>query len=356
MSAFRQLGGLTKSAGGKTDLLLKGLKSLYSHGAWKTLGQVAERGVSRPGALGTVARGTKGVADAMNGKLGLGLGLYGATSMFTPLTGVSLPGSDLAFNLGMPIIGGMDTAANLITASRANTPAMREKIRQDALAGARGAGADFISVANARPDVLQGAGQYASFLNSQGVKVPDFKSFAPSVEEKPSGWKLFREAASEPEKLIEHQVKREAANQIDKSAGLTHFAKNLFPRIGGVLHHVMTPLIVGGSVYGLSKSILSDKPYDEQAVRQIGYDAAQANIQKKLGEMNPLERLAVKFDPSLAVRKIEKALPGTIKGWEANTGTRFQPGLLSSTVDALTPGGQTRFYSMDAAGNQNFVN
>lgn len=365
MTPFGQL-ELTKQAG-KYDLLMKGVKSLYRNGAWPTLSRVAQRGHALPGTMGLLSRGTSRVANVMTGPLETGLGLYGATALAAPLTGVNLPGSTLALNLGMPILGGMDTAANLISSMRAKSPAMQEKIRGDVEAGARGAARDAITGMTINPYSVTSSDAYRRFMEDQGINMRAADEAAHAPKNKYGFFGTIQSVLSDPQKLIEDEVARKGYEQINKQAAVgrlvSQLSSHLGPtvgswgkRLGAFSHHVFTPAAVAGSVYGLGNAAFSDKPYDAEAVQQQGYNIGQAAIQKRLQRMNALERLGLKIDPSLFAGGLEKEMPGIIGDWENRTGAKHAPGLISSTVDAWKTGGKPKFFWTDTTGTPRYIN
>ena len=355
MTPFAQLDPSFCTAGkaaGAGGMLWKGVKSLYNNGVWGTASKLAERGVAQKGAVGSLARGTKSVADHMNGPIGTGLGLYGMAGMTAPLTGIDLPGSSLAMNVGMPGIGAAYTAGSLINTARLGSKKNQLAIRRDAEEGARSAGADFISGVDMDPGVTQGAGQYRKFMTDHGVDFKGADTYRDNAYARPMGkWKMLQSAFENPQDIVNHRVRSAIQDQLSKHAGIGSVLGKVWNGAG----HVMKPLMVGGAAVGLGDAILSDKPYDAEAVQAEGRSGAQAGIQKRLDAMTPMERFGARLDPSLAAQAAEKRIPGSIAAWEKQTGQKFQPGLIASTMEAWRTGGKPKFYSTDAAGNRRYI-
>jgi hypothetical protein len=62
-----------------------------------------------------------------------------------------------------------------------------------------------------------------------------------------------------------------------------------------------------------------------------------------------------KMDPTLIAGQVDKALPGSIANWESQTGNKYQPGLISSTINAWKSGGKPSYYEYDAAGQRHYT-
>ena len=322
------------------------LKNLVRSGVWKTVGTAAAKHVAKPGVGGSAARALQGTANVLGGKVGTALGAYGMAGMVSPLAGVNLPGSSLLMNVAMPGWGAAFTAPSLISSARLNSDATKKKIADDAQAGARNAASDFISLTSYDPRTASDANQYRKLLQQNGVDSKAADEYLKGTRAKPmSRWETLGNLFENPDGLVGHEVRKQVQDALHKQAGIGSVLGKALPWIGGL-----------GSAGAIGHALLSDKPYDAEAVKQEGYAGAQAGIQKRLGEMNALERMAVKLDPTLAIQGLDKKLPGSIKAWEQRSGMKHRPGMLSSVANYWNSGGgEPEFYQYDASGNRHYL-
>lgn len=324
-------------------LVGSGIRSLWRKGAWGTLQRAATKGVARGGAIGSLSKATLPVANVMSGKVGTGLGLYGLTSLAFP----DLPGSTLAMNLAMPILGGMTTAGNLTRAGRAGSEAGQAAIKKDMEAGASRAVQDFISGLHINPNVANDVEAYRSFSSQIGRGMDAADTYANGGYRPMSRTSSLQNLFANPDELIKNKVRMQTQQMLPtlmKQAG-----------IGGKLMGGLNALAIGGATLGLGNAVFGKKPYDENAIQNEGYAAAQAAIQDRLKNMSTFERMALRWDPTLAVDAVGKKFPGAVKEWEGKFGP-LQRGMLASIKNNFTNPAATKFYSTDFAGNRNFIN
>jgi hypothetical protein len=339
---------LEKNAGSVGRLLGAGVKSLWHNGAWNTLGHAATKGIARGGAVGQAAKMALPVANTMGGTAGKALGWYGVAGLASPALGVDLPGSSLAMNLGMPIIGAMHSGANLINASRAGSAQGQAAIQKDVETGAGRAAQDFISGLHIDPRVANDPEAYRSFSEQIGRGMRSADTYARGGYKPMGGFSQLQHIFEGSDDLIKNRVRMKIQGQLPalmKGAG-----------IGSIIGNTMKGLSVAGATAGLGSAILSKKPHDAEAMQNEGYSAAQAAIQNRLKNMSSVERMATRWDPTFAADAIAKKFPGVMKSWESQYGP-LQRGGLSSLVNNFQNGGTgAKFYSTDAAGTRNFIN
>lgn len=343
MHPFAQL-EKTASVG---KLLGVGVKNLWQNGAWKTLGKLAEKGVTRGGRIGAVASKVLPVTNIMGGKTGDILGYYGLAGLASPAFGVNLPGSDLAATVGTPIIGAMNAASNIISASRANSAQGQRDIQADVQAGADRATRDFISGLHIDPRTAYDVNSYRNFAGQIGHDMGAADTYTQGGYKPITGLTAAQKLFGNSQDLIQNRARmkiQEYLPSMMKGAS-----------VGKLFGNALKALTVGGATVGLGSSIFGKKPYDPEAMQNEGYAAAQAAIQNRLRNMSGMQRMAVRLDPTLAADAIAKQNPTALKQWEAQHGP-LQRGMLASTLDAFRSGGNTRFYSTDAGGNKNFIN
>jgi hypothetical protein len=349
MHPFAQLEKHAMPAAGR--LALQGAKSLWNSGAWKTLGKMTTKGMARGGNVGRISKAVNPVANAMGGRVGNALGLYGLAGMAGEPLGYDLPGSTLALNLGTPILGAMNTAANLITANRAGSEQGKAGIKKDIEAGADRAMQDFISGVHIDPNVAQNADAYRKFVGQVGGDVGLADAYTAQKFKPIEGFDKIRNVFNDPQNVIKNEIRmqiQEKLPSIMKQAGIGSVA-------GKVLKHGLTGLGVTATAAGLGNAIFGNKAHDADAAQREGYAAAQAAIQNRLRNMSSMERMAAKIDPSLAADAIRKKFPEAFKAWEAKHGP-LQRGIIGGTINAFTNPGAAKFYSTDMAGNKNFIN
>lgn len=331
-------------------LIRAGIGGLWRNGAWKTLGQAAAKGVSKPGIIGSAARAAQPVARVMNGGVGKALGGYGIAGMVSPLFGVDLPGSSLAMNLGMPIFGAANTATNLITGARAGSEKGRAAIKKDLDAGASRAAQDFISGLHVNPNVASDPRAYREFSEQIGRGMSGADTYTNGQYKPLNGISYLRTLLDDPNEVIRNKVRMQVQQQLP---GIMKQA--MFGRVGKVFGNVMQGLAAGGVTLGLGNAIFGKNTHDAEAVQDEGYAAAQAAIQNRLKNMSQIERLAARWDPTIAGNAIAQKFPDAMKQWESQYGP-FQRGMLANVVNKFQNPGPARFYSTDMSGNRNYIN
>lgn len=332
-------------------LALRGVKRLWNSGAWKTLGKLTTKGIARGGNVGRISKAINPVANAMSGRVGNALSLYGVAGFGGQALGYDLPGSSLAFNLGMPILGTMNTAANLITANRAGSEEGKAGIKKDIEAGADRAMQDFISGIHIDPNVARDANAYRNFVGQVGGDVGLGDAYTAQKFKPMTGFNKLRNVLGTPQDVIKNEMRMQIQNQLPsimKQAGIGSIA-------GKVFGSGLKGLGIAASTVGLGSAILSNKTHDTDTAQSEGYAAAQAAIQDRLRNMSGMERMAAKLDPSLAADAIRKKFPEAFKAWEAKHGP-LQRGIIGNTINTLTNPGAAKFYSTDMAENKNFIN
>ena len=343
---------LEKHAGVKTDLMLKGIKSMWNGGAWKTLSSAANKGVNQTGMLGRLSRFAKPIANSMAGRVGGALGAYGIIGgVANSALGTNLPGTTLAANIGTPILGAMQTAGNLITGARAGSEKGRAAIKTDLEAGAQRAAQDYISGLHIDPNITNDADSYRNFSEQIGRGMQGADTYTNNGYKPLTGFSKLQSLFGNPNELIQNQVRDQVQQQLPgmmKGAGIGSLA-------GSAMRHGFTALGIGGAALGLAGSVFGKKTHDTAAIQDEGYAAAQAAIQNRLKGMSRWERMAARWDPSLAGNAIAEKFPNAMKDWESQYGP-FQRGALASTVHNFKTGEGSKFYSTDAGGNKNFIN
>lgn len=374
MTLFAQLGldaGLEKQAmpggafWGKAHRLVR-------NGFWKTVARKTTPGA--PGWRGGLNRasrafhnpnvgkiGTDGLQEGKSTMLSTGASIYGFGGLGASALGYDLPGSDLALNITTPGLGALFTAPNLISSARMTRPANQAKLLEDTQAGAREAVGDMMSVAQSDPRYASKADLYRQFMNQYS---PESSALADRYSKgnvaPMSNFNKVRSAFSDSQALINDQIDQKIPEMMNKigsveKSGMLAALKNGAKAVGTGAGHALPWLFGAGGLAGVGSAIMSDKPYDEVAVRQRGYAAAQAALQKKIQNMNGFERMALQFDPSIIGQQAEKVLPGTISQWEGRSGQKYQPGLIAKTMDSWSKGGDHSYYEYDAAGQRKYI-
>lgn len=347
--------GMEKSAlNAKT--LWNGAKAVFNNGTWHTAGRVADKGVHRADWVGSAARGVKPVTNFLSGEAGGKLDLaskglmgYGLTAM---VPGLDLPGNELAMNISTPILGAAFSAPSLISAARAGSEGGKAAIKGDVTAGSQAAVSDFMSGLNANPGIAQNKGMYRKFMEDNGIKFDQADAYAKNSYKDPmSGFRSLQNLFSDSQKNIGHETRRQIQEQFNKQATIGDALGKLGRGAMTAFKYGVPPL----AAYGVYDAVTRDKAHDEQSTQQEGYAATQAAIQKKVDGLSGMERFALKMDPTLAAQKMDDMMPGSIKRWEAQTGQKFQPGLIASTMNAWKTGGTPSFYEHDAAGQRHYI-
>jgi hypothetical protein len=349
MHPFAELEHLTKQAvNGRA--LWEGVKRVASNGVWKSVGNAADKRIAATGG-GLLSKGLSSTSRFMNGTPGKVLSGYGLLGLAEPLLPFELPGSQLAMNVAMPGWGALFTAPSAITSARMAGKGNRERLKGDVMEGGRRATDDFLSAINANPGVLQQPGSYRKFMSDY----VDMSGADPYIRNdyaapKLNKWRQLQSVFSDPQMLIDDITRTEAqkamnSSALRKKADIVGTGMKALGWLSGI-----------AGVGATGHALLKDKPYDAEKAQAEGYNAAQAAIQKKLNGLNGLERFALRMDPTFAAYKLDQIVPGTIKRWEQQTGTKFSPGWLSRTNEAWRSGGKPSYYQYDADGNRHYAN
>jgi hypothetical protein len=364
MTPFAQLdAGLEKTAfwGG----LGRGISRLARGGVWKNIKGRTRLGMRNRNLAGEVVplwmKGLHGTSKVMTSTPGRMAGYYGLAGMASPLLGgPELPGSSLLMNASMPGIGAMFAAPNLITAARMKSQGNQDKLKADLQQGAQAAAGDLMTSIDMDPQVAWRPGYYQQFMNQNGANVGAAQDYL-SGKHKPMGaWHSAGALFENPQELINNKIDLTIQDMLrrgtlGKSASMQKSAMGLvrgaFKGIKAVAPYAFPTM--GAGMIG--HSILRDKPYEVEAVQQRGYAGAQAAIQKRLSNLSGIERFALRLDPTLAARQMNEQFPGAIAAWEKNTGSKYQPGWISKTMDAWKTGGTPSYYTYDAAGERHYI-
>lgn len=347
---------LVKSAN-PAAAFFRGAHNLLRNGFWRTVANKTTAGA--PGWRGKLNRASQLFHNSATDKstaLAKGLNIYGLGGMAASMAGYDLPGSQLAMNVTTPGLGVLFTAPSVIQSGRLMSAKNQDKVTDDVKFGAREAVGDLMSLSQADPRYASNADFYKQFMSqySPEVSATSNKYMLGDPTNPLSRLSMLRSAFSDPQAIVNNQIDQRVPGLLAK-AGAEKAAMSALKAVGTAAGHALPWLFAGGGTVALGHSILSDKPYDETQVRQRGYAAAQAAMQKKLSAMNPFERLAVRFDPTLIGQQVENHLPGTLAQWEQKTGQKFQPGLLASAVDSWNKGGENSYYEYDSTGTRKYV-
>jgi hypothetical protein len=336
-------------------------KSVFRNGTWKTVSNSMENAIAS-GKDTALRRGVKSTADLLGGHTtgygvgGLaskGLAAYGMANM---IPGLDLPGGDLAMNVSMPILGAAFSAPHVISSMRANSAAGRKAIADDVNIGSQTAINHFMTGLDADPSMVQEQGGYRRFMEGNGIDFSGADSYRQNKYTNPlSKWERLQSFMGDSQKAIDNGSRRMVQDQFNKSAGIGSIASAVGSKLVGAGSKAFKYGVPAMATYGVYDAVTRDKPHDEQAAQQEGYNATQAAIEKKMDGMGNWERFALKMDPTLAASKLEETSPGSIERWENSTGKQFQPGLISSTVNAWKTGGTPSFYEYDAGGNRHYI-
>lgn len=336
-------------------------KSVFHNGAWKTLANSMEHSIAN-GKDTAVRRGLKSTADLLGGHTqgygvgGLaskGLAAYGMANM---IPGLDLPGGDLAMGISAPVLGAAFAAPNIISSIRANSASGRKAIADDAQIGSQAAVNHFMTGLDADPSMAQEQGGYRRFMEGNGIDFSGADAYRHNRYTKPmSSWEKMQSLVGDSQKAIDNGTRLDIQNQFNKSAGVGSLVMSAGSKIGSGVGKAFKYGIPALATYGVYDAATREKPHDEQAAQQEGYNATQASIEKKMDGLGSWERFALKLDPTIAASKLDEAIPGSIKRWENSTGRQFQPGLISSTMNAWKTGGTPSFYEYDAGGNRHYI-
>lgn len=353
MTPFAQLehgAGLSKAASPGT--MLRGLHNLVRGGIWK---HVADK-TAPTGMLGRTARLFHNPVTNRSTKLNYGLMGYGLTGMGTQMFGgPDLPGSNLAFNVSTPILGSLFAASSAVNSLRAGTDANKARMKEDLMTGARGAGSDMMSLGQMDSRFLTQPGLAQQYLKQNDPSTAKLVDQYSTGQYKPmTGLRRMQSLFENPQALINDRVDQQMHGMMPQSTMLGK-SGSFGKAIGTGFSHAFPWLFPTLGVGMIGHSLLSDKPYDETAIRSRGYAGGQAKIQQELGQLSGMERFALQLDPSLFASRLEKKLPGTIQQWEQSSGQKHQPGLLSGIANNWNKGGETNYYQYDAKGGRHYL-
>lgn len=386
-------------------------RSLLNRGTWGTVGRVGEKLADKGGRMGVFGRGlsatSRGIGKASPWLLG-----YGLTGMYGDLTGkYDLPGSNLAFNISTPVLGAAFSAGPLIQSMRLSGGKYDARIKEDAQRGAQQAGTDWITATQRNGQAAYDPAAYQRLLQENNVDTSAADRYLNGDPVKrPNWWRRFGNAFENPmgnvlpevQQGIHDQMRKGASAEMEKEAwakalklGQRAFARSrsagggvigsgwralgtarsaappskwlrAHPNVGKYTGHGVNAAFLGLGGYGAYDALTSEKPYDEQAVMQEGYDGGQAGIRKRLAGMTPFERRMAQMDPSLAVLRMDGKIPGAIANWEQQNGQAYQPGVMGSlsrigksiggaATGAWNDRGKPEFYSYNSAGSADYL-
>ena len=330
----RSVWGAAKSGAGA-------LSRLFNTSTWTRAGNLAAKYPNSK-----VMRGLESTAKVMGGKVGLGLTGYGMTGL---MPGLDLPGSDLAFAASAPALAGLFAAPSLINSYRASSDENQKAIMDTVETGARSAAKDFITASKYDSGVAYNPGSYKNLLDQSGLYTSDILKGLKDTK-KNSTWQDLQGLFSDSEGLINNRVDLALRDRMLRKEA------NILGSVGGGILKSLGVLGGVAGVGGAAHAVLRDKPFDEVAQRQKGYDYASNKIRYKIDNMSALQRMAVKLDPSLAISGLEKEAPGIIKSWETDTGQHHKPGWLQSlrTIGKHDDGRQ-KFYETDNKGKRHYL-
>ena len=341
-----------------TTLLRKGIGSMLRNGSWSTLDRVANRYAQQGGVGGRLARLATPVAKTMTGPVGSTLGAYGFLgTMSDAFLGTDLPGTSLALNIGMPVVGAMTTSSNLIKARRAGSDEGKMAIKSDIETGANRAAQDFLSGLHIDPNVTNNVDAYRKFSEQIGRGMKGADTYTNSGYKPLTGVGKLQALIGNSNDLIQNQARMQVQN-ILPSMMKESSLRSLYTAGSKLVSKANTginALVAGGATIGLASAVLGKKPHDSEAMENEGYAAAQAAIQNRLKGMSSIERMAVRLDPTLAANGIASKFPKAMKDWESQYGP-LKRNTLARVVNNFQTGEGTRFYSTDAGGNKNFIN
>lgn len=411
MSFYHELADpLTKEA---MPLLKTVGRSLLNRGAWGTAARAGEKLVERGGRLGQAGGYLATGAGAMQKASPYLLG-YGLTGLVGQVSGkFDLPGSSLAFNAAAPGWGALTAAAPAIQSARLATGKYNDQIKADAQRGATQAGTDWITATQRNGQTAYDPAAYTRMLQENGfdteaadryldggpAQQPGWYRRLGNVFENPMGnvmpevqrgiYDQLHKGASEMEKEAMAAAAK-AAWKLSRSVGaaapeFANFARSGLragkagwqasapsmymranPWAAKLPGRALNTAFIGSSLYGIGDAATSEKPYDEAQVIQAGYDGGQAGIRQGVAGMTPFQRQMVKWDPSLAVQRMEGQLPGAIAGWEQQNSQAYQPGFLGAMSQfgqsiggaasaAWNVRGTPEFYNYDGEGAAKYL-
>lgn len=352
--------GLLKTVGsGIYDLVHRGLWGRASDLTAKSTGWFG-KGLHRASNLfyNPVTRQRTGLNNALT--------YYGLAGMAEPLTGISLPGSNAAFMATAPGAAGLFMVPNLVTTARASTAHNQGRLKSDVLKGGDQAKLDFITATQADPSSVRGVSGYENFMRNQGYDFGMADRYAKGAYNAPGWLSTISGVFNNPQQVINDRTDKHIMQYLGKQASIGRVAWPVLGKLWGGLKYG-----TGKTMQGVSKGLpwvtpvaavgltgyyaLRDKPYSEGDAAERGYAAAQNQIRDKLGNLNFMERMALKMDPTLAVQKLEETMPGSIKQWEGQMGAAYRPGWLSRAYQGWNTGGGGKYYTYDVTGGRRYI-
>lgn len=275
--------------------------------------------------------------DVMTSRPAQITGYYGMASM---IPGLDLPGSQLAQNVMMPGWSALQGVTSAVKGYRMQDPRHQQALEQDVRAGAAQAGAQFLHSAAGTPGVLNSGSAYLDSLSAAGADTSGAKKFLDKGYKPMGWWERAGAAFNDPQQIIDNETRVRAQEMLQKGASEK---QAMFKAIGGLISKVpkafgpvLAPAMAAGGAYGLYDATFGS-PYDRDAARTAGFDAANAGISKRLDNMSWLERQMATVDPTVMAGAVESKLPGSINAWEQGTGATYQPGLLGSFTQPGKP-------------------
>ena len=371
-------------------------KSLFTKGVWQTAAKGGARLAARPGAMGTVGRGIETTANGMR-RASMPLLAYGAAGMGADAMGYNLPGSDLAFNAATPGWGAMMVAPSAIRSGRLASGNYNDAIAADAQQGAGWAARDWIEATHNDPAAAYDPAAYRGLMQGGGFDQTGVDRYLQNRPVPQQGWwNRLGNAFEDPTANVIPEVQRRIQGQLHKGASMSKEAMAaaakaawqlsraaspgmmsavtkaapaaakaglkatpvIGPHMGNIRRyggHAITAGFLGSGAYSAGQAYTEEKPYDVTAVQQEGYDGAQAGIQQRLGDLTPFQRYMAKFDPSLAVNRMEQAMPGSIQAWEQQYGRTYQPGFLGRMQNAWQGRSKPNYFSYDSTGATHYL-
>lgn len=368
MTPFAQLEAdprLEKVAAAPT--VLRGAHNLMRNGFWRTASRkYGPEATGWRGGLGRASRlfhnpnaGKMGDDGLLRGKttlLSKGLIGYGIGGTGAEMMGYDVPGSMLALNAVWPGVGALFSAPPAISSARLMLPGNKAKVMEDAKTGAREAVGDMMSLAQSDPRYASHADLYRQFMSQYSPESSQLSSQYSTGAVKPLGrWGTISSAFSDPQKIVNDRLDRRVPGLLDKVASHEKSAMTALRAFGRGAGHVLPWLPPVAGLGMLGHAALREKPYDAAQAQQRGYAGTQAAMQEKLKNLNGIERMALRLDPSLIGQQAEKFLPGTIAQWEQRSGQKHQPGFISNVVDNWSKGGNSSYYEYDAEGKRHYL-
>ena len=224
-------------------------KSLFNKGFWQTAARGGEMLAARGGKLGTMGRGIELGAGAMH-TAAPALGAYGIAGMVAQPFGIDLPGSELAFNAGMPGWGALVSAPSAIRSARLATGKYDGAVADDAKAGAGLAGQHWITATQMDGRNATDPAAYQKFLQENGINTaPEERYFSDHAPRQPGTWQQLGNIFTNPTANVVPRVQQQFYDQMHKGASSRReFIGQLLKGIaggstvGGVYESILRPL------------------------------------------------------------------------------------------------------------------